>query len=195
MIDNDFHKKGYVVIEGFMDKITTETISRYFENKIARKEWVVDDKDPVSGFSYYADPLIELLLKDSKPLVEEAVGVELIPTYSFSRVYRPGETLEPHVDRPSCEVSVTVNVANVGDPSPIFMEYPGKESNKYFLKPGDAVVYQGCVVKHWRETLVESQLTVQFMLHYVKKNGNFSSFKFDKREKLGMSSPGSQQKY
>jgi alkylated DNA repair dioxygenase AlkB len=186
MQTNEFNTLGYVVERNFLDEITVKTISRYFENKINRGEWKLDPNDPVSGYSYYADPMIEILLKDSTEVVEKIVGEELYPTYSFSRVYRPGETLTPHIDRPSCEVSLTINVANVGANSPIYMKYPGKEANKYLLNPGDAVIYQGCIVQHWRDTLKEDQLTVQFMLHYVKKNGRFSNFKFDERQQLGL---------
>lgn len=184
---NEFTSNGYVLVKNFIDEATVRTISRYFENKILRGDWKLDPSDPITSYSSYADPLIEVVLRDSLPYVEEVVGEELVPTYSYSRIYRPGETLEPHVDRPSCEVSLTINVANLGEYSAIYMKYPGKEANKYILNPGDAVVYQGCVVEHWRDTLVDPQLTVQFMLHYVRKNGKFNNYKFDGREKLGMS--------
>jgi alkylated DNA repair dioxygenase AlkB len=183
--EDDFKNNGYVIVRDFVDATTIKTVSRYFENKINRKEWVAK-KDPVTKYSYYADPLIELILADSLSEIEKIVGEELYPTYSFSRVYLPGEELKAHIDRPSCEVSVTVNVASVGEPSYIFMKYPGKETNKYILNPGDAVIYQGCVVQHWREVLQDPQLNVQFMLHYVKKNGMYSGYKFDRRAALGL---------
>lgn len=183
---NEFNENGYVVVRNFIDETTIRTISRYFENKINRREWVFAENSPVTKFAYYSDPLIEVLLGDSINAIEEYVGEELHPTYSYSRVYRPSEELKPHIDRPSCEVSVTVNVASLGPPSFIYMKAPGKETNKYILNPGDAVIYQGCVVEHWRETLKDSQLNVQFMLHYVKKNGKFKDYKFDGREKLGL---------
>jgi hypothetical protein len=183
---NDFKKNGYIFVPQLFDKVTIETISRYFENKIARQEWLSNDNDPTSKYSYYADPFIEVILRSATAEIESIVGEELYPTYSYSRIYQEGEQLLPHVDRPSCEVSVTVHVASLGEDSPIFMQYPGSDPNKYVMSPGDAVIYQGCVVKHWREPLTEGMLNVQFMLHYVKKNGKYALFKYDNRDKLGL---------
>lgn len=181
-----FNNQRYIFVKEFLDEVTTKTVSYYFENKINRGEWVKNINDPISSYSYYADPLIEVLLQGSLKSVEECIGEELYPTYSYSRIYTAGEELKPHFDRPSCEISVTVNIAKLGDNSPVYMKAPGKEINKYFLEPGDAIIYYGCEVEHWREKLQENQLNVQFMLHYVKKNGRFSNFKFDKRIKLGL---------
>lgn len=180
------NNERYVYVKNFLDDFTTKTISLYFENKINRGEWVIDKNDPITGYSYYADPLIEVLLNSSLETVQEYVGEELYPTYSYSRIYLSGEELKPHIDRPSCEISITVNVAQLGESSPVYMKSPGKEFNKYFLEPGDALIYYGCEVEHWREKLTESQLNVQFMMHYVKKNGRFNEFKFDKRLKTGL---------
>lgn len=183
-----FEKYGCVLVEGFLDPLTVQTISMYMENKIRRNEWEVEEAGPVTKLSYYSDPLIETVLQASLPLVAETCGKELDPTYSYMRVYQPGEKLEPHVDRPSCEISVTVNVASKGTPSPIWMHYKDNEPHAYTLNPGDAVVYKGCEAKHWRAPLKADQLNVQFMLHYVNKNGPHAGYKFDTRPNLGFPS-------
>lgn len=183
-----FEKYGCVLVEGFLDLLTVQTISMYMENKIRRNEWEMKEADPVTKLSYYGDPLIETVLQASLPLVAETCGKELNPTYSYMRVYQPGEELEPHVDRPSCEISVTVNVASKGTPSPIWMHYKDNEPHAYTLNPGDAVVYKGCEAKHWRAPLKADQLNVQFMLHYVNKNGPHARCKFDTRPNLGFPS-------
>jgi len=183
-----FEKYGCVLVEGFLDRITVQTISMYMENKIRRNEWRGEETDPTTKLAYYGDPLIETVLQASLPLVAEICGKELNPTYSYMRVYQPGEELEPHVDRPSCEISVTVNVASKGTPSSIWMHYKDNESHAYTLNSGDAVVYKGCEAKHWRTPLKADQLNVQFMLHYVDKNGPHAGRKFDGRLNLGFPS-------
>jgi hypothetical protein len=126
-------------------------------------------------------------LKAAKEKVEEVSEKELLPTYSYARIYQSGEQLKPHVDRPACEVSVTVNVATKGEFSPIYIQYGNNEVCKFVLEPGDAVVYKGCEAVHWRKPLVEDQLNVQFMLHYVDKNGPYAEHVKDKRPSYGMS--------
>jgi hypothetical protein len=182
-----FEKHGCLLVKNFIDEQTVAVVSQYFENKIRRGEWfeISEGDDPTSRFAYYADPLIEVLLQASKEAVEEATGKELLPTYSYSRIYQPGESLRPHVDRPSCEVSVTVNVATKGEFSPVYTQYGQNDPEKHVLNPGDAVVYMGCEVLHWRRPLKDGQLNVQFMLHYVDKNGPNAEFVKDKRQAYG----------
>jgi hypothetical protein len=185
-----FEKHGCVLVKNFIDEQTIAVVSQYFENKIRRGEWVeVSDKgDPTSRFAYYADPLIEVLLQASKEAVEDATGRALMPTYSYSRIYQAGEKLFPHVDRPACEVSVTVNVATKGEFSPVYTQYGQNDPEKHLLNPGDAVIYMGCDVMHWRQPLKENQLNVQFMLHYVDKNGPHAEYAKDRRSEYGMDS-------
>jgi len=189
---NSFQSAGYIKVESLVDEQTIKTLSQYFENKINRGEWVATSEVKVgdaSKFGYYADPLIEVMLKQCLPAVEEQTGLALEPTYSFSRVYQEGEELTPHTDRSSCEISVTINVACTGDIWPIWMQYEGNDPVKCMLEPGDAVIYKGCEVTHWRRKLPKGQINVQFMLHYVDKNGPYAGYKFDKREALGLDSP------
>jgi hypothetical protein len=185
-----FETKGCIRVDGFIDPQTVSIVSQYLENRIRRGEWKEGDEGPqaASKFFYYADPLTEALLLACKPSVEQVIGKELLPTYSYSRVYQPGEELVPHVDRPSCEISVTVNVASKGENSPIYMQYAGNTVEEHVLKPGDAVVYKGCEAKHWRKPLKDGQLNVQFMLHYVDRNGPNAGCEKDTRPAYGMSS-------
>lgn len=185
-----FDKHGCVLIKNFIDPQTIAVVSQYFENRIRRGEWIegADASDPTSRFAYYADPLIEVILQQSKEAVEDATGKALTPTYSYSRIYQAGERLEPHTDRPACEVSVTINVATKGEFSPIYTKYGANAPEKHVLNPGDAVVYKGCDVVHWREQLTKDQLNVQFMLHYVDKNGANARYAKDVRPNYGFPS-------
>ena len=188
---SSFQSAGYTKIQGLVDPQTIQTISEYFENKINRREWVAKSEiseNEASKFGYYADPLIEVMLKQCQYVIEQHTGILLEPTYSFSRVYQEGEELTPHTDRPSCEISATINVACTGDVWPIWMQYKDNDPVKCMLTPGDAVIYKGCEVTHWRRKLPKGQINVQFMLHYVAKNGPFAEYKFDKREALGLDS-------
>lgn len=185
-----FERHGCVFVKNFLDEKTVAVVSQYFENKINRGEWKekIEGPDHTSRYAYYADPLIEVLLQSSQTSVEEITGKELVPTYSYSRVYQPKESLSPHVDRPSCEVSVTVNIASKGAISPVYTQYKDNDPEKHVLSPGDAVIYKGCETMHWRQPLKEDQLNVQFMLHYVDKNGKFVDYAKDKRPQYGMDS-------
>lgn len=185
-----FEAAGCVQVSGFLDPLTVGTVSQYFQNRINRGEWnAATSADPTTKLAYYADPFIEVLLGAYKEEVEKICGKELLPTYSYARVYQAGEELKPHVDRPACEISVTVNVAHNGDVSPIYMQYGKNEPSKHELAPGDAVIYKGCEAIHWRLPMEQNQVNVQFMLHYVNKNGQNTAYTMDKRAAFGLPSP------
>ncbi len=184
----DFEKNKYVVVRNFLDKQATTTVSQYLENTINHKTMEKVTGGSAVSYAQYADPLIEVILKNSCEHIEQVTELELFPTYSYARVYEKNDFLKPHVDRPACEISVTVNVASIGPPWEIWLKVSGKEPMSFALEPGDALVYKGCEVAHWREKPVGTELIAQFMLHYVNQNGPFASYKWDKRPALGLPS-------
>ena len=127
-------------------------------------------------------------------------GLNLVPTYSYARIYKKGDELKRHKDRPSCEISTTLNLG--GDPWPIFIDGTGADSvideyknihkhnapkgTKVLLEVGDMLVYSGCELEHWREPF-EGSVCGQVFLHYNHVNGPFADKnKFDKRPMLGI---------
>ena len=183
----EFEKNSCVIVKGFLDPQGVQTVSRYMEYAFKQGGLKKDDTDPVApSYARYADPLTETILYASLDHMETITGKKLHPTYSYSRVYLKGDVLNPHVDRPSCEVSVTVQVATNGEFWPIWMKVRGKEPVSFTLEPGDAVVYKGCEVTHWRDVADKTDVTVQFMLHYVDQDGPNANYKFDTRPSLGL---------
>lgn len=181
---SNFDEKKYARIDNFIDETTIQIISLYMENTIRRGIWTLDKNNLPTPCSYYADPLTEVLLVKCKELIEVTTGRELLPTYSCSRICQSGDILENHKNLEACEISVIVNVASKGELSPLYTKYKDR-TEQHILNPGDALIYMGCDVDHWIEPLVEGQLNVQFILHYVDKNGPFSSYEKDTRSMLG----------
>lgn len=186
---NVFQENGYVLVKNFLDADAVKVVSRYLENALRRypENNQGGGGDTSSRISWYADPLIEMILEDKISHVEEITGYKLFPSYSFTRVYQKGDELKPHIDRPACEISLTCHIATVGKPWPIWMQPPGGESVSYTLEPGDACVYKGCEVKHWRSVATDTDINVQMMLHYVNQNGPNASYKLDRRPQISLS--------
>jgi hypothetical protein len=132
-------------------------------------------------YSIYGDPAFDTLLMKMLPVMKKETGLDVVPTYSYARMYKKGDELKKHKDRPSCEISTTLNLG--GDPWPIFLE-----NNKVMLETGDMLIYEGCKLEHWREPF-EGDNCGQVFLHYNNANGQFKNMNvFDGREKLGIPS-------
>jgi len=136
------------------------------------------DEQIPNTYSIYGDPVFDTLLMKVLPIMNKETGLEVVPTYSYARIYKKGDILHKHKDRPSCEISTTLNLG--GDPWPIFLE--GKQVD---LDVGDMLIYEGCKLEHWREPF-EGEHCGQVFLHYNDANGQFKDINiFDGRDKLG----------
>ena len=162
--------------------------------------WV--DQQVPNTYSHYADHVMESLLMKVMPNIKEETGLVLIPTYSYARIYKKGDILKRHKDRPSCEISTTIHLG--GAPWPIFIDGTGAdtvidehkqihkpnapEGTKVLLEVGDMLVYSGCELEHWREPL-DGDICGQVFLHYNHVNGPFADKNtFDGRPMLGLPS-------
>ena len=153
-------------------------------------------------YSIYSDHVMETLMMKVIPKMEKETGLNLIPTYSYARLYKNGDILRRHKDRPSCEISTTIHLG--GDPWPIFIDGTGADNvideyknihkpnapkgTKVLLDVGDMLVYSGCELEHWREPF-DGNICGQVFLHYNHVNGPFADKnKFDGRPMLGLPS-------
>ena len=117
------------------------------------------------------DVIFETIQERLWQSIEDIVQEELFPTYSYARLYQNGCTLEAHKDRPACEVSATIQLGRSHHYSwPIYMG-----GHRIDMAEGDAVIYSGCDVEHWRNICdgPEGYYSGQVFIHFVRKNGRF----------------------
>ena len=160
------------------------------------------DQQIPGAYSKYADWVMETLLQYMRPIMKAKTGMDLVPTYSYTRLYEKGNILHRHKDRPSCEISTTLHLG--GDPWPIYLDptgadniLSGRETTtmvkpgapkgvRVDLKIGDMLIYSGCDLEHWRESF-QGTVCSQVFLHYNHANGPFAKTNmFDKRPMLGI---------
>jgi hypothetical protein len=179
-----FEENGYVILKQFVPLLMCDYISENIKVLEASSYFDYGDTQVEKAFSAAAPAITETLLDVMTPILSQAINCELYPTYSYLRIYVKGAELEKHQDRPSCEVSATLPLS-YDSPSiwPLYIEV-GNKVIGVELEPGDALIYKGIEVPHWREAF-EGERQVQVFLHYVKKHGDYSEFKFDKRPGLG----------
>jgi len=210
-----FKTKKYQVIKGALSKELANFIFNYMmlqrdavdfmtkNNKVNPVNPFMgrrDDTQIPGAYSKYADWVMETLLMFMIPVMKAKTGMDLVPTYSYTRLYEKGNILRRHKDRPSCEISTTLHLG--GDEWPIFLDTSGqtfvideyKEIHKpgapkgiqVDLKVGDMLIYSGCELEHWREPF-QGNVCSQVFLHYNHANGPFAKTNFlDKRPILGI---------
>ena len=178
-----FGRQGYVVVPRLIEPALAEFFWSYVHTKFASLLLSAGDKQVPNTPSGYGDPAFDGLLEHLRPRVEQQSGLALHPTYSYFRLYKHGDVLKRHRDRPACEISITLNLGQTpAEPWPISIERNAGPSTA-LLSPGDALLSRGCDCFHWRDAYQGSRL-VQVFLHYVDRDGPHAAQKFDKRKTL-----------
>ena len=180
-----FDRDRYAVIRGLVVEPMRSFLWRYVLEREAAGTMAADPDWPGTPVQY-GDIVMEHLLERFRPVVEEASGRPLFPTYSYLRLYKTGNLLKPHRDRPACEISLSLSIGQ--EPAsawPLWLRGPSGPA-AVELQPGDAVLYRGIETEHWRDPYPGVRLA-QVFLHYVDQEGPYAEWQYDKRGSLAMS--------
>jgi len=216
----EFKKKKYCVVKKIVDPKVCDFVYKYLimqatvVKDLLKKRYTYpqnafigtfSDSQVQGVYSKHGDWAMETLLDMTIKPIKKYTGLDLIPTYSYTRLYETGSKLARHKDRPSCEISGTLNLG--GDPWTIYIDPTGEnnildtkfdnvgEQTKIKdtahkgvavdLEPGDILLYSGCDLEHWREPF-KGKLCGQVFLHYNNRKGPFGTKNiYDGRPMLG----------
>jgi hypothetical protein len=181
-VKQELEQNNFLFVPNFISQERAQALNSWMLSERDKGRLIDDPRSDIGIFAKARGdkvPFLELLCEkrnEVSNLVEESV----LPTYSFCIIYGPESQLIRHLDRPACEISLTVHLG--GDTKwPIFIKKPSGEEVPFELNPGDAVVYLGCVAEHWREKFT-GQYYSQVFLHYVCSNGPNAWAYFDKKQ-------------
>ena len=173
-------QNNFLFVPNFISQEQAQVLQKQFYELEVSGQYSKDHQAPNSPAIYNFKPFLELLcqkINHVSTLIEEPV----LPTYTYARIYKNGEILARHRDRPACEISLTVHIGGDADWD-ISIQKPSGDEVVLDLKQGDAMLYLGCVADHWRDTPFSGQNYSQVFLHYVRSNGPCAWAYFDKKQ-------------
>lgn len=184
----DYEEDGFVIVREFIPPHMAAFFRTYMETLDRTDRMTDGDAQVGRSRCVYGDPALDTFMMMSTPMASRIIGKELLPTYTYARIYAQGAELLPHLDRPECEHSMTISFGGEYDELwPIWLMDRVRHSSPQMaaLNPGDAVIYRGTQLSHWRdEFLGKSQY--QAFLHFVEASGEHSGRLFDGRPYIGM---------
>jgi len=194
MTNSDFFSENkYVAVQKMIPTDLCRIITKYalLKEETEFTPEIGKEAQVENAHSVYSDTLMETMLYFLHPHMEKNTGLKLCPTYTYYRVYHPGMKLDIHRDRESCEISTTICFGfNYTQKDPdykwgMYVE-PGTLINQ---DPGDAIIYRGCEINHWRDVFDAGtgSYQVQAFFHYINVNGPYyPKFAYDSRSGLGV---------
>lgn len=178
-------KENYIILRNFFKKEKCLEMTLKLDDLL--NKGIYRKPDPLCTLSpafygIFNDELVQVQ-KD----IELATGDELYPCYSYARIYQEGDSLPPHTDRPSAEISFTLTLNYEKFVWPFFLQNNG-QIVQVDLDVGDALLYKGTEVMHFRHPMYGQQFQYQAFFHYVRTQGNYSKYKYDIDKRLVSSS-------
>ena len=204
--NEDFDKNGYLVVKNLYDP---EKLYRpvpelrgqlnYWGKNEDEFKHIELERQVEGSVACYWHPQYRDVHSHIRLKLEKIIGKKLYNTYYYDRFYFPGQELQIHCDRPSCEISVSVHVSsNVKNPWKLWIKTPDVddvkgENHSVILDVGDGMIYKGCERPHWREPLQREYVRKwygkkvekeglyyhQIFFHYVLADGIRSHFAND----------------
>lgn len=178
-----FDKNRYAYITGVLTKEKCNEITQYMWNLKEKGMLNKDEQCPLS-WSVYGNPVLDKILFDLAEPLGKQLGVNILPTYTYARLYQPGEVLKRHIDRESCEISATLTLGHDEESEiwPIFFSKDPEDviGKTVTIDIGDMVVYRGNELTHWRPAY-KGRWQTQVFFHFVDADGPNKEWAFDKR--------------
>jgi len=165
---SEFHNKGYKIIKGLISKGESKKLLLYCQKRKGDNDAILNDKQAIKSPSFYNDKVFKKLHKNLLSKIEKESKLKLFKTYTYWRMYKKGIILKAHTDRVACEVSITLDIG--GDKWGLYIMDRNENPKKVILNAGDALLYRGCELSHWRPKF-KGDNHAQIFFHYVDQNG------------------------
>ena len=182
-------------IKNFISEDLGRVISSNFNYLSDLNLHYISDQAPLSK-SFVGDLVSDMILLSKTEEVSNIVGDEILPVYSYGRIYEKNDELVIHKDSEYCEIAITCTIDFPFYNEPLYianksyLEYNVEDSKKdgnytkYNIQKGDALIYPGHTHYHWREPFKQDSY-IQLFLFYVRKNGKYNHHYMKQRPNFG----------
>ena len=202
-VENFYEKRGHALVKGLvrpevakalLDSVWSDIRDEKFPVSFGKSKGLVTKPAMELHGSRY--PQLTRFLWGMTPTAAALTGCDLLPTYSFFRLYQKGDRLRVHSDRDACEHSMTLTLGySDGIPWPLQVgsgsEHSGADYADDFgdepfasleMNPGDALLYRGIDRRHGRITPNTNRWSAHLFMHWVDAAGPYKSLAFEQLE-------------
>lgn len=178
MIDN-YKKNNYVVIREFIP----------YDLMIFYREYLDTLRtNGVFSSPFYGDPCYDTLMLYCLQAVSFCVDTKLVPLYTEAKAYSNNADILPQKHPEYCEHTVSLFLGGVYEKTwPLWVSNLDSPEAPALLalNPGDAVIYRGNKLHHWRDNF-EGISHYQLEMHYAEAEGKYLDKRYDGRDYIGL---------
>jgi hypothetical protein len=168
-------REGYVQLDAMLPAPLLASLQSYFGALI--DEGHLRFADPQSRRYYrHSEPIAVWLHQQIAACIGALTGTPVKPSYAFLAGYVPGSQLRPHVDRAQCEYTLSLNIdftlegrskAQRAEAWPLCLNDRHGRTVQVHLNPGDALLFKGRELTHYRAPLGPGRRSTSVFFHFV----------------------------
>jgi hypothetical protein len=167
-----FQADGHVIARDLLPAGELAALRRYYAALLDAGLVQLGDRQSAARFSAYNDPVGRFVHARLVGAMSAVVGQPVAPSFSYLFSYLEGATLEPHKDRPQAEFSISLQIDHTPAPAaeigwPLGFLFDDGRTACADLRIGDAVLYHGRALTHYRAQLPPGQRSTILVLEYV----------------------------
>ena len=170
-----YRQSGLAVLRNLIHPLHLGAIRRYYRDLVASGKLPLGDSQVPDRYWMHSESFARFLHGQLAELTGYVVGAQIKPSYVYFAAYNAGAALARHVDREQCQFSISLQVDFSPERDgpcewPLYMESPGPQPvvHAVDLGIGDAVIYRGRELMHYRHPLGEGCQSMSIFLHYVR---------------------------
>jgi hypothetical protein len=169
-----FRKCGYVPLRGLIHPFHLGALRTHYRNMVRDGEMSLGDSQTARRYFAHNEPIACFFHHQLTALVAEIAGAPVKPSYVYVAAYQAGAKLPKHRDRAQCEYSISMCLDFSPEPTtktpwPLCLETRAG-AVRIFQRIGDALLYRGRELPHYRTRLAKDCTSTSVFFHYVHRD-------------------------
>jgi hypothetical protein len=158
------------MLDGMLHEAHRRALADYYERLIDTGSWPMGDDQVAGRYGWHNEPLSRFFHHQLTALVSRVAGRRVRPSYSYVSAYRGGAVLGRHLDREQCDYTVSLLLAESGPgvAGGWPLHFDTRDGTMTVTqRPGQAVLFRGTRVPHYRPPLPDHSTHTSLLFHYV----------------------------
>lgn len=169
-----FRKQGYVPLQGLIHPFHLGALRTYYRQLVRDGGLTLGDAQTPRRYYAHNERIACFFHHQLSAVVGDIVGAPIKPSYVYVASYQPGARLLKHTDRPQCAYSISTCIDFTPEPEgrtpwPLCLETKGGTVT-IFQGIGDALLYRGPELPHYRTPLAKGCTSTSIFFHYVHRD-------------------------
>jgi hypothetical protein len=168
---DDFRRNGFASVQGLIHPFHIGSLRRYYRRLLRTGGMKLGDSSSPRRFVAHNESVATFFHRRLAGVVGAIAGRPVKPSYVYVSAYQSGADLPPHTDRAQCEYSITLLLDQTPEPTdqsswPLYLN-TSAGTVAIWQGIGDALIYRGRQLEHFRTPLPQGMSSTSMFFHYV----------------------------